>query len=216
MDALKANTLKKWAVIIVLDLIFLITIVLFVGYIQPFSHTNIKIDGVFIDPPREVIDFTLINQHGDSFTKSKLKGRWTILFFGFTHCTMVCPTTFDALNKMYFLLEKELPTHLLPQVIFISIDPENDTVERLNQYVSSYNSHFIGARADISKTTLLEKKLSISEGNISGTNNHTTDILLINPQAQIQAYFLYPHRPENMARDYQKIVNAYSIPAHAL
>jgi len=194
----KLAGLKKWAIIICLDALLLIAILFLLIKIYPKFHTNINIDGVYIDQPRDLADFNLLDQHGKPFTKQQLKGHWTLLYYGFTHCPMICPTTLDALNKMYSLLEKQIPKHLLPQIVFITIDPENDTVARLNQFINSYNTHFIAATSNTNKTT--------TATDFNGSKNHNTDILVVNPQVQIQAYFLYPHRPVNMARDYQRII----------
>lgn len=205
----KTNPLKKWTIIIIIDFILILCVVLGIIIFFPFSKPPIKIEGVYVDKPREIANFNFTNQYGHAFTQDNLLGHWTLMFFGFTRCPTVCPSLFDALNKMYGLLEKQLPSSLLPQVVFITIDPENDTKARLYQYVNSYNTHFIGARADINETKALERELSIAVTNFNGTINHNTDILVINPKGQIQAYFLYPHRPQNMARDYQLIVKKY-------
>lgn len=178
------------------------------------SAANIKIDGVFLPQAKEIIDFQLTDNHGKPFTKENLKGHWTMLFFGFTNCGMVCPTTMAALNKMYLTLEKELPENQLPHVVMISVDPERDSVKRMNEYVTAFNSHFIGARGDMAVTEALEKQLSIAavkmQAEGTGKNhysiNHSAEILLFNPDAKLQAYLAYPHLPEQMVKDYKLIV----------
>ncbi len=200
------KTWKKWKIVILIDLIILGIIICFFGFIRPFSHPSIKINGVYIENPRDLPDIYLIDQHGNALTKKRLEGHWTLIFFGFTHCPMICPTTLDALNKMYAILNKRISPALLPQVVFISVDPEHDTIERLKQFINKYNSQFIAARTDNDKIKNIEKQLSVPVKNINGSIAHDTDILLVNPKGKVQAYFLYPHYPESMADDYQKIV----------
>lgn len=197
---------------ILIDFVILsILLITFFFIIQYFHHPNFKMDGVFIDPPREIPDIELLDHHGHLFTKAQLKNHWTFLAFGFTHCPMICPTTLDALNKMYLLLQKQVSPHLLPQIVFISIDPKRDTPARLNQFINTYNSNFIGVKTEIAKIKNLEMQFSISLSNMNGNITHPTDILLLNPKSQIQAYFLYPHSPQSMASDYQKILKENAL-----
>src|SRR4029079_18623235 len=100
----------------------------------------------------------------------------------------------------------KLPSNLLPMIVFITIDPENDTIPRLNKYLSLYNPNFIGARADINKTNVLEKQFSIAVSGMNENIIHSTDILILNPNAQIQAYLRFPPKPEAMVSDYLKII----------
>lgn len=134
-----------------------------------------------------------------------------MLFFGFTHCGMVCPTTLAALSKMYAILQKSSSTIPLPQVIFISIDPGRDSIEELDNYINTFNTSFIAARTSTEKTILLQKDFHIiankSESNSANSYNinHSSEIILINPNAKIQAYFAYPHSGEVLAEEYRKI-----------
>jgi protein SCO1/2 len=207
--SLQMTSLKKWTAIILIDAIIIGLAICLFGIIRHFYHADIKIQGIYLKTPREMPDISLIDQHGHAFGKAQLKGHWTLMFFGFTYCPMICPATFDTLNKMVVQLQNELPADQLPQVVFISVDPERDTIARLNQYVGAYNSHFIGARTDGMDIKNFAKQLSISSTSIAA---HNTDILLINPQGKIQAYFLYPHRAKNLADDYVKIlqINSHS------
>jgi len=159
-------------------------------------------------------DFHLTDFNGKAFTNENLKGHWTMMFFGFTNCAMVCPTTMSALSGMYKQLQKELPQNQLPQVVMVSVDPDRDTQERMKDYVTSFNSQFKGVRADIAETVALEKQLHIvaakievdGQGNNQYTVNHSAEILLFNPKGQVQAYLSYPHQAEQMAKDYSLIV----------
>lgn len=195
--------------------------VIYFGIIRPQQMTtanSIKINGVYLPTPKTISDFQLTDNHGKPYTQENLKGHWTMMFFGFSNCAMVCPVTMSALNNMYLKLEKDLPANELPQVVMVSVDPDRDTVERMNDYVSSFNSHFIGARAEIEATVALEKQLNIAAAKIQSdgagknnyTINHSAEILVFNPNGKLQAYLSYPHDPAQMAQDYKAMLKTVS------
>jgi len=197
---------KKWTAIILIDLILLGMIIFYFGVIRPFHHPNVNINGIYLEHAKNIPPLNLIDHHGKPFTHTSLEGHWTVMFFGFTHCTMVCPLTLNALKKFDALLQKQLPPHLLPMIVFITIDPENDTISRLDKYLSSYNTNFIGLRADVNKTKSLEKQFSITVSGMNENIVHSTDILVLNPKAQIQAYLRFPPKPATMVNDYLEII----------
>lgn len=171
------------------------------------SVGNIQINGTYIKNPIEINDFHFIDQHGLSFSKKNLQGHWSFVFFGFTHCATVCPLTLSKLNEVYKKLSFDLAPNQLPQIVFISVDPERDTVERLKQFINSFNPHFVGIRADLERTIALEKEFHVTVTK-SNTINHSMEILLLNPEAKIQAYFSYPHRAEKIVADYKSILKS--------
>lgn len=180
----------------------------------PSFARNVKIDGIYIPKPIDINNFQLTDNSGKSFTKENLKGHWTMLFFGFTNCGMVCPSTMAELKKMYVGLQKDLPNGELPQVVMVSVDPERDTVDRMNSYVASFNPHFIGAVGDEDQTDALKKQLHIVSGKLKldgpwgnkYTINHSAEIMLFNPDAKLQAYLSYPHKADQMISDYKSIL----------
>lgn len=204
-----------------LILILLVMVAIFTSAVMYFgvikkttkSHKNqlVKIEGVYLPTAKEISDFNLMANNGKSFTKENMKGHWTMMFFGFTNCGYVCPTTMTELNKMYQVLKKELPEGQMPQVVLVSVDPERDSVSRMNDYVNSFNSQFIGARADLKETEALENQLHISAVKMQAEGqskdhymvNHSSEILLFNPEAKIQAYFSFPHKSDLLVRDYK-------------
>lgn len=178
---------------------------------------TVKIDGLYLAEPRsDIRPFSLTDTAGRPFTQESLKGHWTMLFFGFTNCGMVCPTTMAALKGMMRQLEAVLPKPMLPQVVMISVDPERDNAARLAEYVHSFHKNFIGARADIATTIALEKDLHIAAAKIQAgdgknghyTIDHSSEILLFNPAGQLQAYLSWPHESKQMAQDYRAVLNA--------
>jgi protein SCO1/2 len=181
---------------------------------KPPVLAKLTIDGVYLPEAQEITDFKLTDHNGKPFGKDNLKGSWSFVFFGFSNCGMVCPTTMAALNKMYIALDKTLPKNQLPRIIMISVDPDRDSVTRMKEYVKSFNPNFIGLRGKIEDTNALEKQLHIVAARLETetdskehyTINHSAEILIFNPQGNLQAYFSFPHQAEQMVTDYKQII----------
>ncbi len=216
---------KKHTKLILLLLLFSAAVAFVVLYFAVIAKhpakpdlSKIKIDGVILTETKPLNDFTLTDNKGNAFTKSNLEGQWTMLFFGFTNCGYVCPTTMTALNKMYHSLETDLSKEKLPQVVLVTVDPERDTVTRMNDYVSAFNPEFKGVRGEQANLDQFTKALHITamkmEASGEGENhymiNHSAEIILINPEGKIQAYLSYPHEANQMSKDYKAILTALS------
>jgi protein SCO1/2 len=202
---------KKLISIILAAVTLVAAIEIYFGFLQRHEvANNVKIDGVFLAQSKEINNFNLTDSNGKPFTQENLKGHWTMMFFGFTNCGMVCPTTMAALADMYKRLEKDLPKDQMPQIVMVSVDPDRDSQQKMKEYVTTFNSNFMGARADMTETVALEKQLHIAaakmqvdgQGKNQYTINHSAEILLVNPKGQLQAYLSYPHQAEQMAKDY--------------
>lgn len=216
MDNTTKKSHKKLISIILLIIASIAAVEICFGVMQHQVKQSLKIDGTYLHETKDMADFSLAATTGKKFDKESLKGKWTLMFFGFTNCGMVCPTTMAALNQMYKELQTQLPDNKLPQIVMVSVDPDRDSIARMKDYVKSFNPNFIGTRADINETVALEKQLHVAaakieidgKGKSQYTINHTAEILVFNPNGQVQAYLSYPHNPEQMAKDYQAILKA--------
>lgn len=207
---------KQTFIMLALVILTMTIIILYFGALRgpKLTPANIKIDGVYLPTPQNINDFKFIDNQGKAFSKKNLLGHWTFMFFGFTNCGMVCPTTLAELNKMYQTLQSQLADSDMPHVVMMSVDPDRDSVSKMNEYVHVFNKNFIGARADIAETITLEKQLHIAaakmeadgEGKNHYTINHTSDILIFNPKGQLQAFLAYPHNAKQMVNDYKSIL----------
>jgi len=154
--------------------------------------------------------FRLVDGDNKQFTNKDLTGRWSLLFFGFTHCHKICPTTLSELNKTYQILQKTDASNL-PQVVFISIDPERDSPKVIRQYVMSFNKHFIGTTGSKSALDRLTKNLGIMYAAAKKSNekdyqvNHSSTILVINPKGQWAGILTPPFNAKVMATDFMAI-----------
>ncbi|MCO5598426.1 hypothetical protein L7F22_052521 [Adiantum nelumboides] len=86
--------------------------------------------------------FKLINHEGKEITDEKLKGSWTLLYFGFTHCPDICPDELQKMVEAIDVIEKRDNLRITP--VFISIDPERDSVEQIRAYVKEFHPRLIG------------------------------------------------------------------------
>lgn len=210
------NKSLLWIILIVVIIFALIVVLVNSAKSRVSGHINlaqIKIDGTVLPYPQVIEPFRLTDNHDRSFTKQKLLHHWTFMFFGYTNCAYVCPVTMAEFHKLYNNLHAQLPDRLLPQVVFISVDPQRDTIEKLNQYVKSFNPHFIGLRGSIAEVQALARQMNVSFHKIGDGDNyvmaHTATVMLLNPEGNLVAYFSYPHKAVQMARDYEKVIRAY-------
>lgn len=107
-----------------------------------------------------VAPFSAKNHDNTSFTEKDFIGQWSIVFFGFTTCPDICPTTMMDMNKVQKGLEKKWQQDT--QFVFISVDPERDTVEKLEKYVPAFNPEFIGLTMNMEQTKALTKNLGVA------------------------------------------------------
>ncbi|MBS0359284.1 MAG: SCO family protein [Proteobacteria bacterium] len=161
-----------------------------------------------LDHPRAINPFRLEEANQKSFTQENLKGHWTMLFFGFTSCPHLCPTTMTELNNMVRLLEKE-KVKTVPQVIMITVDPEKDTPAKMKEYASVFNPNFIGLSGDKGQIETMTRELGVVYLKVANSGNmfdHSGTIMLFNPNGELVALFTAPHQAKVLAQDFETIV----------
>ncbi|NND00379.1 MAG: SCO family protein [Gammaproteobacteria bacterium] len=159
--------------------------------------------------------FQLTGHSGQLITQDNFRSKWSFVFFGYTSCPDVCPATLQVLNAVHQLASEQraAPSDNM-QVMFISVDPGRDTLEKLGQYVTHFNTRFIGATADkkhIDRVASLFGAAYLPDVENRGGYymvNHTSAIFLVDPRGRLVATFSQPHRANNILSQYAKI-NAY-------
>jgi protein SCO1/2 len=152
--------------------------------------------------------FSLVDHTGKAFTQEHLEQGFSLLFFGYTSCPDVCPTTMASLDVVMRELGKDC-AHC--QVVFVSVDPQRDTAERLHAYTSHFNPQFIALTGSVESITELAAQMGAmfiqepSESAESYTMAHTASVFLIDPQARLIGTFSFPHDPLQMAEDLRQI-----------
>lgn len=159
--------------------------------------------------PLPVPEFALTDQTGAAFTPEDLRGRYTWMFFGFTNCPDVCPITLNLLAQARAALQERNPA-VVPEVVFVSVDPARDSAERIAAYVSSFDPAFRGVRGSDAELGPLLAKLGVAvQKHAHGGDNynvvHNPHVYLIGPDGSWIAVSSPPHTPETLASDYVKI-----------
>lgn len=177
------------------------------------SQQELQANGaVLLDTPRQFSEFQLTDHRGEVFDKNSLKGKWSLLFFGFTHCPDICPTAMASAARMYVGLEPEEQEKL--QVVLISLDPERDTTDKLAEYVPYFNPEFIGATGD--KYVLLKlatelnvafTKVELEDGNY--TIDHSGNMVLVNPYGDYHGFLKPPFEEEQMRLTLRSIIASF-------
>jgi len=169
----------------------------------------------FGEQAKALPEFELIDHNGQPLNNTRLLNRWSLMFFGYTHCPDVCPTTLQDLGDMMKAIKQEEVRRVL-QVVFVSVDPERDSAEILKNYVQYFNPDFVGATAALpalerltSAVGIMHSRDKTSEGQVVYGVSHSSSILLINPRAKFSGLFSAPHNSIAMANDLTRIIDEY-------
>ena len=194
--------------------VLVIGVGIWVGWTTPFlgSSAAPEAAGIVFDDPQKIVTVQLVDHRGEEFGVERLQNRWSLIYFGFTNCPDLCPLTLTQFAK----LDEELGIEPTPpiQYIFISVDPDRDTPDRLGAYVEFFLPELIGVTG---KSVDLEKFASqlavgFKAHSDQGENypvDHSNAILLVNPAAEFQAVLTAPHTTERLAADFRAIQKWY-------
>lgn len=108
------------------------------------------------------LTFTLTNEDGRHVTAADYRGKANLLYFGFTHCQSVCPTTLARIAKLLGRLDKQQRRKI--QVLFVSVDPKRDTPEKLKQYTANFGPDFIGLTGTQAQLRAMAKRYRVTYG----------------------------------------------------
>ena len=154
--------------------------------------------------PIKLDEFMLTADDDSVFSNQSLKDKWSLLFFGYTHCPDVCPLTLHQLAQA----NKELADKLdsTPDIIMVSVDPDRDTSEILQKYVRSFGENVSGVTGKNEELDKLTSQLGIfyNANKHEGENysvNHSAAVILINKNAEFHAVFSAPHSIEHFVSD---------------
>jgi len=162
------------------------------------------------ETPRNLPEFNLIDHNGEPFTLENLKGQWSLVFFGFTSCPDVCPTTMALLDKV----KQRFANHPI-QYVMVTVDPERDTQERLKNYLNFYNPEFVGVTGaeKMIRAVALTMNISFAKVPLDDNGNYSMDhgtyLVLVNPEGQYHAFMKAPHKVANIEQSLGAMLGAY-------
>lgn len=180
---------------------------------KTIPHEAPPVEGMLWPDPPRLGAFALDGADGTALTEAELTGKWTLLFFGFTHCPDVCPTTLATLRETTALLKDTPAFAEHGQVLFVSVDPERDTPAALAGYVGHFDAGFRAATAPAERLTGLTSQLGILHTRVNlgadqdYTIDHTASILLIGPGLERLAVFSAPHSAPDLAGKITRIID---------
>ena len=183
---------------------------LFFGYvlvrISPDLPTDLGQEAKVLPVPLEIPDFALVDHEGRPFDRSRLEGRWSLLFFGYTYCPDICPLTLQRLAAVQDALPEDT------QVVFVSVDPERDSQERVAEYVAYFHPELVGvtgARTEIDKLAravgAFNRRAEGGDDPESYLVDHAVSLFVIAPEARLHALMQDPHEPEPFLALYAKV-----------
>ena len=188
----------RWTVFGVL--LFMLVVVLSfihrVGEPRLMSLAETRANGLFLfDTPRDPGAFSLMDHHGAPFTRDALTNRWTMIFFGFTHCPDICPTTLAELAELKAQLVDTEANDL--QVVMLTVDPARDTPARLAEYVPYFHRDFLGVTGEFADILSVAQRLNapfrkVSEPNGGYQMEHSANVMLMNPRGDYHGFFRAP------------------------
>ena len=169
--------------------------------------------GTAFPQPSPLSEFNLVDTKGAAVTPAELRGHPTLVFFGFTHCPDVCPTTLALLSAV----QRELALPGL-KIALISVDPERDTPELLGKYISAFRGDLIGLTGTAPEIVKAQKTFGVASSRVelaggSYTMDHSATVFLLDSQARRVAVFTPPLRTEAMMRDLRKLSAGLTAPA---
>jgi protein SCO1 len=161
--------------------------------------------GTWLPQPRDIGPLTLLDHTGKPFTRESLNGQPSLVFFGFTHCPDVCPSTLATLAQV-----KKAANISDLRVILVTVDPARDTPEALSMYVNAFDPQFVGLTGDeagISKAAAAfgaaYARVDLPGGNY--TMDHTAAVFLLDANGRIVAVFTPPFDTKLISEDLQRV-----------
>ena len=169
--------------------------------------------GTVLRAPLPVSDFALTDHEERPFDGARLEDHWSFLFFGYISCPAICPMTLGNFSDVRKLISgapgADAGTPV--QFVFVSVDPERDSPERLGTFVPYFHEEFIGVTGSPEALQPLTEVLGIYHAKVAGENerdylvDHTTSVMLIDPKRRLHAIFPAPHDPGAVAAAFEKI-----------
>ena len=161
--------------------------------------------------PKPLTAFALTDDKNRVFDLASLKGKWSFLFFGFTYCPDVCPTTLAVLARARENIAKNTAGAEDLQFVFVSVDPNRDTASKLGQYVEYFDATFLGVTGDNAQIANLAGQLgaayevAITPGVEDYPVYHTAAVFLVDPLARYHAVFTPPHDAEAISKRFKVV-----------
>ena len=186
------------------------------------SNVELRVNGTFVfDQPRIFKDFNLLDQNGEVFNLESLKGHWSLLFFGYTSCPDVCPSTLAVMRDMKSKMRSDEIAEQI-QIALVTVDPARDTVEALKPYMNYFDPEFIGATGEFLEIKRLANQLNMAFVKVPLQRaslpdggylvDHSANIALINPMGHYHGFIKAPLDEARMRLTLASIISRFEMP----
>lgn len=172
---------------------------------ENLDRSVIQVDSTPLKLSHIVLDSTSGNQ-----LDAQLSKKWSLVFFGFTNCPHVCPVTLSIIDRAYRLPDSPL-AQADNQVVFISVDPERDSLEKVSNYLQNFNQNFIGYTGNQAAIEEVSNMLGAGFDQTVTDFDHSTTLFLVDPNKHLHALILRASNPLGLLRDYVDARNNIQI-----
>lgn len=172
-----------------------------------------QLTGFSFPEPEKLTDISLIDHNSNPLTEAEFSGKWTFVYVGYTFCPDACPMSLNTLNRMDGLLSEQQGAGA--DTLLVSVDPERDTPEHMKGYVKHFNDGFSAATGTPEAVRQFADQVSAiysvpeDRSDPNYLVDHSSSIILINPDAAVQAIFTPPQDAETLAKDFRLLVAHY-------
>lgn len=175
------------------------------------SCTSYEFKGATIEPPDMATDFTLIDQDGQPFRLSDQRGKVVVIFFGYTNCPDICPAT---MSDMQVVMNRLGDKRDQLKVVFVTVDPERDTSERLQRFIGMFDSDIVGLTGDTAALNAVYKaygagatRRDLPDSALGYAMDHTATSTVIDKQGQRRLLFGFGTPVDDMFSDLSALIN---------
>ena len=170
------------------------------------------VSGKILARPMEIDRFELIDQKNEVFNNKSLEGGWTVLFFGYTNCPDVCPTTIYKLAEIKNELKEDLSSTSFNTVL-VTLDPDRDSTDRLEEYIGYFDESMLGVTGTYENIQSFTSSLSVFYQRINKEEgydfNHTASIFVFNKDGSLFATMSPANTIDELTQDFYTILNNF-------
>ena len=176
---------------------------LYLSKIAPPAPPELGDGATLLPEPLPLPDFQLVDHDGRPFERRDFEGRWSLVFFGYSSCPDVCPFVLGQLAQVKRRWSASGLDTEMPRVVFVSVDPDRDSPERLREYVPFFDAGFRGVSGTTDEIDALTRALGVfyalrreAENDGDYLVDHAAKLWLIDPEARLAAVLDDPHEPD--------------------
>lgn len=176
-----------------------------------FFQDDYTYKGGTLTPSEKAPALDLVDQQGQPFSLREQEGKVVLLYFGYTYCPDFCPTTLAEMQSVEDELGNEADR---VEVVMVTVDPERDTPERLNEYMSFFNPEFIGLSGTPEQTLQIQRAYGVTavkreaEGSSQYLVDHSTSLYAVDPEGYLRVVWPYGTEPKDIASDVEHLLDS--------